>query len=272
MRATAQQMITRSAVVGPDVRLDYVETGDPTGLPVVFLHGVTDSWTSFEGIMERLPGSIRAIAVSQRGHGNSSRPAAWYQMEDFSGDLLRFMDALELPAAVIVGHSMGSFVAQRFAADHPDRTRGVVLMGSAPGMARNHVVREMVRALDVMVDPIDPGFVREFQASTLARPIDPALFHGVVAESLKVPVRVWRDAFRGFLGVDHDAILGRIQAPAIVAWGSCDEIFSQDEQTALRDRIPGARLVTYAGGGHAFHWEDPAKFAADLTAFLVEVI
>ena len=271
MRATAS-MITRSAAVHPDVRLEYVEAGDPTGLPVVFLHGVTDSWTSFEGTMERLPESIRAIAVSQRGHGNSSRPENGYQMEDFSGDVLSFMDALELPTAVVVGHSMGGFVAQRFAADHPDRTRGIVLMGSAPGMARNYVVREMLWALEAMVDPIDPAFVREFQASTLARPIDPALFHGVVAESLKVPVRVWRDAFRGFLNVDHDAILGRIQAPTIVAWGSCDEIFSRDEQEVLRDRIPDARLVTYAGGGHAFHWEDPARFAADLTAFFVEVI
>ena len=267
-----EPMIGRSVVVGPDVRLEYVETGDPAGPPVVFLHGVTDSWLSFEGTMERLPGAIRAIAVSQRGHGNSSRPDAGYRMEDFSGDVLRFMDALELPAAVIVGHSMGSFVAQRFAADHPERTKGIALMGSAPGMARNYIVREMLWALDAMVDPIDPAFVREFQASTLARPVDPVLFHAVVAESLKVPVRVWRDAFRSFLDVDHDAILGSIQAPALITWGSCDAIFSADEQAALRDRIPGGRLVTSSGGGHGFHWEDPATFAADLTAFCIEVI
>ena len=269
---TTSPMIARAATVGPGVRLEYVETGNPAGLPVVFLHGVTDSWTSFEGTMEQLPGSIRAIAVSLRGHGNSSRPEMGYRVEDFSGDVLRFMDALELPGAVIAGHSMGSFVAQRFAADHPDRTKGVVLMGSAPGMARNYVVREMLWALDAMVDPIDPAFVREFQASTLARPIDPALFHAVVSESLKVPVRVWRDAFRGFLDIDHDEILGRIQAPTLVVWGSCDAVFSADEQAILRDRIPAARLVTYAGGGHAFHWEDPATFAADLTAFCIEVI
>jgi pimeloyl-ACP methyl ester carboxylesterase len=264
-------MVTRSAVVGADVRLEYVETGHPNGLPVVFLHGVTDSWTSFEGTMERLPESIRAIAVSQRGHGNSSRPAAGYSMEYFSRDVRHFMDALELPAAVIVGHSMGGFVAQRFTAEHPDRTKGVVLMGTAPGMARNPVVRDMVSALDGMVDPIDAAFVREFQASTLARPVNPALFHGVVAESLKVPVRVWRDAFRGFLDVDHSAVLRRIQAPAIIAWGSCDTIFSAEEQAALRDAIPRGRLVRYVGGGHAFHWEDPATFAADLAAFCKEV-
>jgi len=268
---TATTMIARAAVVAPDVRLEYVETGDPTGLPVVFLHGVTDSWGSFEGVMEQLPSWIRAIAISQRGHGNSSRPADGYRIGDFSKDVLGFMDRLDIPSAVIVGHSMGSFVAQRFAADHPGRTAAIGLMGSAPGMARNQAVRDMLWALDAMEDPIDPGFVREFQAATLARPVDPALFHAVVAESLKVPVRVWRDTFRGFLELDHSAELGRIQAPAIIVWGSCDTIFSIEEQMALRDAIPGARLLSYTGGGHGFHWEDAATFAADLTAFCREV-
>lgn len=275
-------MVTKSAVVGQasagharaatkEVRLEYVESGDPAGLPVIFLHGVTDSWGSFETTMDLLPASIRSIAVSLRGHGNSSRPDGSYRIEDFSADVLSFMDALELPGAVFAGHSMGSFVAQRFAADHPERTRGLVLMGSAPSMARNYIVREMLWALDSMEDPIDPAFVREFQASTLARPTDPELFHAAVAESLKVPVRVWRETFRGFLEVDHAPMLGRIQAPTIIVWGSCDAVFSADEQAVLRDGIPGARLVIYPGGGHAFHWEDAATFAAELTAFCNEV-
>lgn len=267
----AAPMLARSIVVSPDVRLEYVESGNPAGLPVVFLHGVTDSWGSFEGLLASLPASIRAIAVSQRGHGNSSRPARGYRMVDFSGDLLGFMNALELPAAVIVGHSMGSFIAQRFAADHPERVRGLVLMGSTASLGSNAAVREMVDALEPMTDPIDPGFVREFQASTLARPIDPALFHAVVAESLKVPVRIWREMFTGFLEVDHTTLLPRIQAPTLVAWGTCDSMFTEADQTALCEGIAGARRVTYPGAGHGFHWEDAATFAADLTAFCREV-
>lgn len=264
-------MIARSAAVRPGVRLEYVEKGDPYGLPVVLLHGVTDSWGSFESLMELLPPSLRVVAVSQRGHGSSSQPERGYAMEDFSADLLSFMDALEMPGAVIVGHSMGSFVAQRFAADHPERTRGLVLMGSAPSMARNPLVSEMAATLEGMSDPISPDYVREFQAGTLARPVDPALFHAAVAESLKVPVRVWRDAFKGFMDVDHLTLLGRIQAPTIIVWGSCDAIFNEEEQMALRNAIPGSQLVTYPGGGHAFHWEDAATFAAELTAFCKRV-
>ena len=264
-------MIAKAAMVAPDLRLEYVESGDPNGPPVIFLHGVTDSWGSFEPVMERIPSWIHGVAISQRGHGNSSRPLRGYRMEDFSEDVVRFMDRLGFPRAVIVGHSMGGFVAQRFGIDHPERTMGLAVLGAAPGMTRNPVVREMLAALETMEDPIDPGFVRKFQASTLARSVDPAFFHAAVAESLKVPVRVWLEAFRGFPDVDHSTLLGRIEAPTIVGWGSCDTIFGMDEQVALRNAIPRARLLTYSGGGHAFHWEDAATFAADLTAFCKEV-
>ena len=252
-----------------ELKVAYTDVG--SGEPVILLHGVTDSWGSFEGVMEQLPPWIRAISISQRGHGNSSRPEHGYRIKDFSSDVVRFMDRLDIASAVIVGHSMGSFVAQRFAADHPGRAAAIALLGSAPSMARNQIVREMVWALGAMEDPIDPGFVREFQASTLARPVEPSLFHSVVAESLKVPVRVWRDTFRGFLDVDHTAELGSIQTPTLIVWGSCDTVFSIEEQEALRDGIPGARLLTYSGGGHSFHWEDAATFADDLTAFCKEV-
>lgn len=166
---TTSSIIGRSLVVRPGVRLEYVESGDPGGPPVVLLHGVTDSWRSFEDVLAHIPASIRAIAVSQRGHGESSRPETGYRIDDMADDLLGLMDALGLPAAILVGHSMGSFVVQRFAADHPQRTRGVVLMGSAPGMHTNIAVREMVAALDAMADPS----IRPSSASSR-----PAPWHG----------------------------------------------------------------------------------------------
>ena len=80
------------------------------------------------------------MRVSQRGHGNSSRPASGYRIADMADDLRLFLNALEIERAVLVGHSMGSFVAQRFAIDHPARTAGLVLLGSATGMRDNEVV------------------------------------------------------------------------------------------------------------------------------------
>ena len=66
---------TKTIVLPTGVTLPYVEQGDPDGVPVILLHGVTDSWRSFEPVLPHLPPSIRAFALTQRGHGDADRPS-----------------------------------------------------------------------------------------------------------------------------------------------------------------------------------------------------
>jgi pimeloyl-ACP methyl ester carboxylesterase len=177
----------------------YAEQGDPAGVPVIFLHGVTDSWRSFELLFAHLPRSFRAIALSQRGHGDSDRPEAGYRAKNFSEDLAAFMDALGLERAVIVGHSMGTQGAQRFAIDHPERLLALMLIGAFATMRGNAPAEEFwASEVARLRDPIDPALARAFQESTLAQPIPSGFLDTAVAESLKVPARVWRAAFEGF--------------------------------------------------------------------------
>ena len=100
-------------------RLAYVEQGDTNGVPVILLHGYTDSWRSYERVLPHLPQSLRVLAVTQRGHGDSGKPDGEYESRVFARDVANFMDTLGIERAVIVGHSMGSTVAQRFAVDYP---------------------------------------------------------------------------------------------------------------------------------------------------------
>jgi pimeloyl-ACP methyl ester carboxylesterase len=101
------------------------------------------------------------------------------------------MDAVGLESAVIVGHSMGSYVAQRFAIDHPARTSGLVLVGAFINCRDNPVVVEFWHStVSKLSDPVDPDFAREFQVSTLAQPVPQEFLDGVVRESLKLPARV----------------------------------------------------------------------------------
>ena len=100
----------KSASLATGVRISYVEQGDPDGMPVIFLHGVTDSWHSFAGVLPLLPPDIHAFALSQRGHGDSSRPASGYRLCDMADDLAAFLDVVQIPKAIIVGHSMGASV------------------------------------------------------------------------------------------------------------------------------------------------------------------
>jgi non-heme chloroperoxidase len=262
---------TKTAELPSGTRLEYVEQGDPSGVPVVLVHGITDSWRSFERVLPHLPGSVHAFALSQRGHGDSDRPVSGYRPQDLAVDLEAFMDALGLESAVIAGHSMGSSVAQRFAIDHPGRVRGLVLVGSVTTW-RDHP--DFVELWDSVVstlgDPVDPGFVREFQESTLAQPVPPEFVDTVVRESLKLPARVWKAALlEGLLEADFSGELGRIEAPTLIAWGDRDAL-TGSEQEPLAAAIAGSRRVVYPGAGHGLHWEEPARVAADLAAFAEE--
>ena len=83
------QFITPTVVpkkinVSTGTTLEYVEQGRDAGVPIIFLHGITDSWHSFELVLPFLPESIHAFAISLRGHGGSSKPTTGYLMKDFS--------------------------------------------------------------------------------------------------------------------------------------------------------------------------------------------
>jgi non-heme chloroperoxidase len=254
------------------IRLPYVMHGDPAGVPVIFLHGITDSWRSFEMVLPYLPRSLHALAPSQRGHGDADRPDAGYRSQDFAYDLAAFMDALALESAVVVGHSMGGSVAQRFAIDYPERVAGLVLAGARACWHDSAEVSGLVEYVaSALCDPVDAGFVREFQQSTLAQPVPDRWLDTVVAESLKLPARVWRAAFvQGVQQADMTSLLEGIRARTLLLCGERDTI-ARDGQEALLAGIADSRLELYEHAGHALQWEEPARFAADVSAFVQDL-
>ena len=250
------------------VRVQYAEQGSYSGVPVVMLHGYSDSWHSFEPILPFLPSSIHSYAISQRGHGNTGRPTAGYGPSDFAEDLAEFMDALEIDSAVVVGHSLGSLIAQRFALDYPERTQGLVLAGTFPTMRGNRDVQELWNSyVSTMTDPVDRRFVVRFQEGTLAQSVPERFFETVIHESLKVPARVWKAVFAGLLQEDFSSELTKLKLPTLIVWGDRDAICLRRDQAVLARNIPTSRLVVYSETGHALHWEEPEHFADDLVEF-----
>jgi non-heme chloroperoxidase len=256
----------KSVLLSTGVRLPYVEQGDPAGVPVLLLHGYTDSWRSFEPLLAKLPDHVHAYAITQRGHGDADRPPSGYRPEDFAADAAAFLDAVGLDAAVIAGHSAGSYTAQRFAIDHPDRTLGLVLIGAFRTFRDNPGIQELWHAVSRLADPIDPGFVREFQHSTITQPVPPPFLERIIADSQKVPARVWKHTLRGLLDAAPPTDTATIAALTLILWGDRDDLCPHHEQQSLAAAIPNSHLIAYPGTGHAVHWEQPARAAADLTA------
>ena len=129
----------------------------------------------------------------------------------------------------------------------------------------------MTAELAAMSDPIDVDYLRGFQESTLARPIPADFLDMAVRESAKVSLETLRGLWHDLILRDFAGDLGSIASPTLVVWGERDAYSPRSEQDALLAAIPGARLIVHAGAGHAFHWEDPERFAGELAAFVEEV-
>jgi pimeloyl-ACP methyl ester carboxylesterase len=262
----------KSARLANGLRLPYVERGDPSGIPVVLLHAFADSWRSFESVLPRFPRSIHALAATQRGHAEADRPSCGYGLAEFSADVGAFLDAVGLEAAVIVGSSSGGYVAQRFAIDHPERTLGLVLIGTPRSLRDKPTAAEFARTVAGLRDPIDPVFVREFVQSTVSGAVPAAFLENMIGESLKVPAHVWNATVHGLLEAVPPTETGLIAAPTIILWGDRDAFLPRGDQEGLAAAIPGSRLVVYEGAGHAVHWEEPERVAADVVGLAVDPV
>lgn len=256
-----------STVLGTGPKVHYAEQGHPDGEAIVLVHGWPHSWYSFSPVLAMLPARYHAVAFDQRGFGNSERPACCYGIDDLAADLVVFLDAVGLRRASLVGHSLGSFIARRVAETRPERVARLALISSAV-TAANKVLVAAQASLRTLQNPVPPEVARQFQASTAYRPLPEAFLERLVAESRKLPARLWREVLDGVLAFDDAADLDRITAPTLVIWGEHDARFPREEQERLVAAIPDARLLVYPQTGHSPNWERPERVARDLDAFM----
>ena len=250
------------------IKMHYAEQGDAEGIPVVLLHGITDSWFSWSRVLPQIDKKYRVYAVDLRGHGDTDKPEKGYAMKDFAADVVAFMDAMKIKKATVVGHSMGSFVALQTVLDAPERVEKLLIMGTAT-TARNSLTQDLVKEFANLKDPMDEKYVRDFAVATSSKAVPEDFIDTSVRQSLKVPARVWKAAMEGVTAEDYQPRLNKIKIPTLIVWGENENIFLRPEQDILKAKIANSNLKIYPNAGHSPQWEFPEKFAADLTEFLI---
>ena len=267
----------KKSVALPDgVTLAYIDTGNPTGPPVVLIHGYTDNARDWVPVLPYLSKRFRLILVDIRGHGKSSKPECCYTRLDFAYDIKLLLDALFIGRADVVGHSLGSIIAQTFAEYWPERTDRVVLISSTGGRPPGSSAPpqfDYAAEIRKLKDPIDadsPFMIAWWDSPT---PVDPEFIRRQRRDSAAIPLAVWLAVLDEGLPTatayaDLQSTLPRLKAPTLLIWGSKDPIMDEPVRKTLKDALPGAEVKIFEGLGHNPFWENPPAVARVINAFL----
>lgn len=244
-----------------DVSLHYAVWGS-RGPWLTLVHGGMMPGHGWAEQARRLASGARVVVFDQRGYGASTKPADGFSIARRAADLLGLWDALGVEHSVLVGFSMGGFVAVETAVAAPHRVAGLLLAGTAAGLSQVH--RDAFRARAGEIDEVgigaglDAATARVFgPAFREANPDVLAAYRDVVADG---DSRCIAASFRSLADFDRRADVARIGCPTIVVHGEQDEAMPPEYGMDLHNRIPGSRLEVFAGAGHTVHVEDPDRF------------
>ena len=251
------------ATASPQTALAYEAEG--TGVPVVFLHGLTIDRRSRRPVVERLGGSVRTIAIDLPAHGESGGTPA--PLDEVAVAVRKLLVELGIERPVVVGHSMMAGLACVYAVAYP--TRGIVLVDNGPEI---QPFAELAHRLEPALRGPDFAEVwSTFENSLgLERIPEPARSLVLAGHDVKqeLVVGYWETMLRtepAELQTWIDTqILPNLKVP-------CLAVFGRPTTDGERERIsllPDVQLEEWTGHGHFVHLVDPDRFAASLRQFV----
>jgi pimeloyl-ACP methyl ester carboxylesterase len=251
-----------AAITVNGIKVEAIEKG--RGRPLLFLHpGIGLDRNA--PVIEKLAEHARVIAPSHPGFGNSEQPKAFTTIDDLAYFYLDLIDQLDLKDTVVVGVSLGAWIAAEIAIKSTARLSHLVLANAVGIKVGTRDTRDIV----------DIFAITEPELNKLAY-FDPKLAerdYKVMAEAdVRVVARNREASARyGWSPYMHDpklkSRLHRIRIPTLFLWGAADRILTEDYGRAYCAAIPGARFETIARAGHYPHIEQPDAFARAVSAF-----
>jgi 3-oxoadipate enol-lactonase len=252
-----------------DLTVHYDITGPADAPPLVFVNSLGTNLHLWDAQATHFAQSRRVVRYDLRGHGmTTTTPQENYRIEVLADDLAALLDALGIARAAVVGLSIGGVIAQRFAAQFPERVERLVLcatgnrIGSAEMWSERiaHVRREGIGA-------IVPATLRRWFASQ-THDNEPATVDGFRQMLSRTPVDGYASCCAALRDADLAADDARIVAPTLVIAGDADAVTPPATAAELCAAIPGAELAVIPGAAHIVNIDAPAAFNALLDTFL----
>jgi len=260
------------ALVG-DTEIAFDDIG--SGLPVVFLHAFPLNRTMWDPQVTALVGECRCIPIDLRGFGDSGVSPP-YSMDQYADDVAAVLDTLQIERAVIVGLSLGGYVAFALWRRHRPRVRALVLADTrADPDAPDSVARR--RELIALANTQGSTAVANVQINGLVgkttRDKRPDIYDSVHRLIAQAPV----DGIVGGLEAmiarpDSTSTLSTIDVPTLIIAGSEDAVTPPRDARTLHTAIPGSRIEILQQAGHLSNVERPAAFNTVVTEFLASLL
>ena len=244
-----------TSVRAGDLDVQYLEAGDPGGIPVLFVHGNWGSASWWEPLLARLPAGHRGIAYDVRGRGATTGPDSSYAIAELAADLLAFATAVRADRFHLVGHSLGTAIAMQAALDAPDRLRSLAAI--APAWVDGMPAAYNVPAGQIAIKNDAALFASALKALAPTAPDDDywkRLVREGHGQRLEAALRNL-DALVAWTPGDR---LAAIPAPKLVIAGALDPLTGGANAERAAAAL-GARLVTLDGVGHSPNIEAPDR-------------
>jgi len=247
----------------------YYETSGE-GVPTIMLSGMSLDADTWHPVIGRIKHEIQAVGMDVRGSGRSEAPRSPYSIPQMSKDVIHLTDLLKLDKVLIVGHSLGGFIALQTARDLPNLVAGLVLVSTSAtgkahllgtsGRAQNALGRTLGPFEDIVKNAAEAGF------GSKAKTRGTQILENFVEMRLARPPRG-----RGYMGqrkasleFDIRSELHQITCPVIVLHGHEDEIISLANGKNLASSLPFASFRTLDGVGHFPQLEAPDLVAEEI--------
>jgi pimeloyl-ACP methyl ester carboxylesterase len=260
---------------GGRAQLHLVETGNPKGRPILFIHGFSQCWLAWSRQLDSdLAVDHRLIAMDMRGHGLSDKPPEGYaDSKLWADDINAVIEALNLDRPVLSGWSYGPLVILDYIRHYGEnRIAGVNFVGGVTKLGSAEATAVMMPEFLSLV----PGFFSTDVAESLqslqsllrmcfVREPTAEEFYLMLGYNVSVPPFVRQALFsRSF---DNDDLLPKLRKPVLITHGTDDAVVSPVAADQIKAAIPHAELQIMARVGHAPFWDESPAFNQSLRAF-----
>jgi non-heme chloroperoxidase len=260
---------------GGGIQLHLVETGNPRGRPIVFIHGVSQCWLTWSRQLNSdLAESYRLVAMDIRGHGVSEKPRDGYtDSRLWADDVNAAIHGLNLDRPILCGWSYGPLVMLDYLRHYgEDAISGINLVGAITKLGTDEAMSVLTPEFLALV----PGFfatdmeegVRSLESLIrmfFAEEPQAQDVYLMLGYSVSVPPYVRQALFsRSF---DNDDLLPNIRTPVLITHGTDDAIVKSAAVDQHKAGIAHAQVEMMGNAGHACFWDDATTFNRRLRAF-----